>query len=80
MANMTFLLRIVTLTLILVSAAVITPKANAQTNPLAANKVHAKEEVVAEHAARKRACKAEAKERGLHFKERRAYIKGCMNR
>jgi hypothetical protein len=64
----------------LVCAGLLTPKANAQTSPLAESKVHAKEEVVAEHAAKKRACKAEAKERGLHLKQRLAYIKGCMNR
>ena len=80
MANMTFLLRIVTLGLLLVCAAAITPKANAQTSPLAASKVQTKEKAVAEHAARKRNCKAEAKERGLHLQKRRAYIKGCMNR
>lgn len=79
MSYMTILLRTITLTSALVFLTALTPKANAQT-PLASGKVQAKEAAVAEHAARKRACKAEAKERGLHLKERRAYIKGCMSR
>jgi hypothetical protein len=33
---------------------------------------------VSSHAAHKRACKADAKKRGLHFKKRRAFIKDCM--
>jgi hypothetical protein len=77
---MTNLLRTITLASAFVFCLALTPKANAQTSPLAAEKVQAKEAAVAEHAARKTACKAEAKERGLHLKKRRAYIKGCMNR
>ena len=80
MSYMTILLRTITFVSTLVFLAALTPKANAQTSPLANEKVQAKEAAVAEHAARKRACKAEAKERGLHLKERRAYIKGCMGR
>jgi hypothetical protein len=35
---------------------------------------------VSSHAAHKRACKADAKKRGLHLKKRRAFIKDCMAR
>ena len=80
MSYMTILLRTITLASALVFLGALTPKANAQTASLANGKTQAKEAAVAEHAARKRACKAEAKERGLHLKERRAYIKGCMSR
>jgi len=64
----------------LVFAAALTPKTNAQTSPLAAEKVQAKQEAVAAHAAKKRACKTEAKSRRLHLKQRRAFMKDCMAR
>jgi hypothetical protein len=80
MSNMTILLRSVTLVCAFVSVVALPPKAIAQNSPMAAEKIQAKEAAVEAHAARKRGCKAEAKERGLHLKERHAYIKGCMQR
>lgn len=80
MSYMTNLLQRITLVFALVAFCALTPKADAQSSPMAAEKIQAKEAAVEAHAARKRGCKAEAKERGLHLKERRAYIKGCMQR
>jgi hypothetical protein len=42
--------------------------------------MQAKQAAVSAHAVQKRACKAEAKKRGLHLKKRRAFIKDCMAR
>ncbi len=65
---------------VLVFAAALTPKANAQSSPLAPEKIQAKQEAVAAHASKKRACKAEAKAQKLHLKQRRAFMKDCMAR
>jgi hypothetical protein len=73
---MTILLRTITLASFVVFCLALTPKASAQ--PLTAEKMQAKEAAVSGHAAQKRACKAEAKKRGLHLKKRRAFIKECM--
>jgi hypothetical protein len=77
---MTILLRTITLASAIVVVAALTPTANAQTSPLSAEKVQAKEQAVAAHAARKRACKAEAKAQNLHLKARRDYVKNCMTK
>jgi hypothetical protein len=54
---------------VLVFAAALAPKANAQTSPLTAEKVQAKQEAVAAHAAKRKACKAEAMAQKLHLKQ-----------
>jgi hypothetical protein len=64
----------------LVFAGALTPKANAQTAPLAPEKVQAKQEAVAAHAAKRKACKAEAKAQKLHRKQRQTFMKDCMAR
>lgn len=83
MSYMTILLRTITLACAIVCFLALTQKADAQkadaqTSPLSAEKVQAKQDAVAAHAARKRACKAEAKKRGLHLKKRRAFLKDCI--
>jgi hypothetical protein len=75
---MTNLLRTITLTSAFVFCIALTPKASAQ--PLTPEKIQAKQMAVSSHAAHKRACKADAKKRGLHLKKRRAFIKDCMAR
>jgi hypothetical protein len=75
---MTNLLRTITLAGTFVFCIALTPKASAQ--PLTPEKIQAKQMAVSSHAAHKRACKADAKKRGLHLKKRRAFIKDCMAR
>ncbi len=79
MRNMTYLLQAVALSGAIVVAGALAPMAAAQTaSPLSAEKVQAKEAAVADHAARKKACKTQAKEQGLHLMKRKDFVRDCM--
>lgn len=63
----------------MICACALVPKASAQSSsPFAAEKVQAKEAAVAAHAEKKKTCKAEAKNRGLHLKKRLDFVRDCM--